>query len=106
MQSLASLTLERLCETKRSRQNPSSTTGYPLERRLPCLCRWLVRVATIHLGLGRVGEKGGTELSAASLSFMSLKRAAEGGGGAQHAPRMRSSESRGMIDLDLVLLLD
>ena len=73
MQSLASLTLERLCETKRSRQSP---------------------------------EKGGTELSAAPLSFMSLERAAEGGGGAQHAPRMRSSESRGMIDLDLVILLD
>ena len=53
-----------------------------------------------------MGEKGGTELSAASLSFMSLEQAAEGDGGAQHAPRMRSSESRGMIDLDLVLLLD
>ena len=53
-----------------------------------------------------MGEKGGTELSAAPLSFMSLERAAEGGGGAQHAPRMRSSESRGMIDLDLVILLD
>ena len=55
-----------------------------------------------------MGEKGGTELSAAPLSFMSLERAAEGGGGAQHAdaPRMRSSESRGMIDLDLMILLD
>ena len=105
MQSLASLTLERLCETKRSRQNPSSTTGCPLERRLPCLCRWLV--SSHHpFGLGRVGEKGGTELSAASLSAMSLERAAEGGGGAQHAPRMRSSESRDMIDLDLVILFD
>ena len=53
-----------------------------------------------------MGEKGGTELRAASLSFMSLERAAEGGGGAQHAPRMRSSESRGMIGLDLMILLD
>ena len=51
-------------------------------------------------------EKGGTELSAIPLSFVSLERVAEGGGGAQHAPRMRSSESRDMIDLDLVILFD